>query len=49
MPKKYIELAVQFIGLWYINWVCLGSKVLIFPNGFEFPEQGLALLSLVFI
>ncbi len=40
MPKKYIELAVQFIGLWYINWVCLGGKVLIFPNGFEFPSRG---------
>lgn len=49
MPKKYIEMAVQFVGLWYINWVCLGGKVLIFSNGFEFPEQGLALLSLVFI
>lgn len=49
MPKKYMEMAVQFLGLWIINWVLLGGRVLILPSGFEFPEQGLALLSLLFI
>lgn len=49
MPNNYLEFAVQFAGLWMINWVWLGGKVLIFSSGFEFPEQGLALLSLVFI
>ncbi len=49
MPKKYLEVAVQVLGLWAINWVFLGGKVIIFSNGIEFPEQGLALLSLLFI
>ncbi len=49
MPKRYLEMIVQAIGLWVINWELLGGMVIILPNGFEFPEQGLALCSLVFI
>lgn len=49
MPNKYLEMAVQFAGLWVINCIFLGGKVIVFPNGFEFPEQGLALLSLPLI
>ncbi|MDD3164808.1 MAG: TraX family protein [Oscillospiraceae bacterium] len=49
MPRRYLEMAVQFLGLWFINWVLLGGKVILLANGFEFPEQGLALLSLLFI
>lgn len=49
MPKRYLEMAVQVAGLWAINWVFMGGRVLILPNGFEFPQQALALLSLLFI
>lgn len=49
MPKRYLEMLVQFVSLWMINWIFLGGKIIILPNGMEFPEQGLALLSLPLI
>lgn len=49
MPNKPLEMAVQLVGLWAINWVALGGRVFILSNGFELPQQGFALLSLVFI
>lgn len=49
MPKPYIEIAFQVLSLWMINGVFLGGKVIILPDGFKFPEQAFALLSLIFI
>lgn len=49
LPRRYLEMGAQLLGLWAINWVALGGRVLILPGGFELPQQGLAVLSLVFI
>jgi hypothetical protein len=49
MPKRYLEMGVQLVGLWAINWVALGGKVILLPGGYMLPEQGLAILSLAFI
>lgn len=49
MPNTYLTVAVQVVGLWLINWVLMGGRVIILGSGFEFPEQGLALLSLPLI
>jgi len=49
MPNKYMTFAIQFFGLWVINWTFLGGEVIILSNGAELPKQGLAVLSLVFI
>ncbi len=49
LPKGYLKMLAQLAGLWVINWIFLGGKVIIFSNGFEFPEQGIAVFSLIFI
>ncbi|MEG0692172.1 MAG: TraX family protein [Oscillospiraceae bacterium] len=49
MPKQYMTITIQVLGLWMINYIYLGGKVIILPGGYEFPEQAFALLSLLFI
>lgn len=49
MPRTWMTIVVQVAGLWLINYVFLGGKVIIFANGWEFPEQAFALLSLPLI
>jgi hypothetical protein len=49
MPNRFLCMGMQAAGLWLINGIFLGGKILLLPYGLEFPEQGLALLSLVLI
>ncbi len=49
MPKSYMSVAIQILGLWMINYSFLGGKVILLPGGYEFPEQAFALASLLFI
>lgn len=49
MSNVILRVMVQIIGLFAINYVFLGGKVIILSNGFEFPEQAFAMFSLIFI
>lgn len=49
MPNKFAAFGFEFLGLFIINCIFLGGKIIIFPNGFGFPKQGFALISLIFI
>lgn len=49
MPYSILTVGIQIAGLWMIIYVFLGGRVIIFSNGYEFPEQAFALLSLPLI
>lgn len=49
MPNALLKASIQVLGLYLINYEFSGGNMLILPNGMEFPEQGLAMFSLIFI
>lgn len=49
LPTRPMQMAAQLVMLWVINGQLLGGKLLLLPFGLSFPEQGLAIFSLIFL